>query len=727
MANDVSKVRLIRFGTFELDVPSGELRKGGTRLNLQEQPLQFLLALLQRPGELVSREELVQRLWASHTFVDFEHGLNAAVKRMRDTLGDSAETPRFIETVPRRGYRFIAPVEIVEAGGSARPSRRSYASGRIIVASTAAVVVVALTALLSGRLPRSNPGEALPPHVLTLTSMNGFEAGEIAPDGQHLVFESDGEQANNRDIYVKLIGAPDVQRLTTDPAPDLGPAWSHDGRQITYVRLARYGFQPGWGFQPGSRVRVMSALGGGDRQVRDVSVSVPARWSPDDRYVVAGHVAEPGGADPSNGVYLIPLEGGEPRALTRPKPPEVHYAPAFSPDARHLAFISCDDSTNLSCGLYVLDVNPAYKVISTPRRVAPSERGTSIMGVTWSADSKSLIYGANSLGFSYLWRVAIEGEARPERIEAAGESAAFPKMAPGGDRLTFSRFVDDPDIYRVQRGRPAEPIVRSTQYDGNVQFSGDGHRIAFCSQRNVDTLDVWAANADGSSPTQLTHGPNRWQCSPAWSPDGQHVAFDSQSPDGSWHIWIVDSQGGSLQQVTNYAGDQNHPTWSHDGNWLYYVWRQPDAGEFWQRDVWRTHRVTGVKEQVTRDGHAVAVRESADGRMVFYQTTLPKGPLMAMARDGGTGRVLVTCSVSSGLAVTAGAVYYIPCENEFPAAPLVRSIDPVTRMERDVGRLEDFGYATNPGTFAVSPDGQTILYGRQIRSGADVIMIEHFR
>ena len=102
--------RLFRFGVFELDAFSGELRKSGTRLSVQDQPLQVLKLLLERPGELVTREELRQQLWPSDTFVGFEHGLNAAVGRLRETLGDSADTPRFIETLPRRGYRFIGTV-----------------------------------------------------------------------------------------------------------------------------------------------------------------------------------------------------------------------------------------------------------------------------------------------------------------------------------------------------------------------------------------------------------------------------------------------------------------------------------------------------------------------------------------------------------------------------------------------------------------------------------------
>ena len=101
---------LVRFGAFELDLRTGELRKGGVRINLPDQPFQVLKTLLDRPGELVTREELRQRLWSAETFVDFEHGLNAAVRRLRDALGDSADVPRFVETLPRRGYRFIAPV-----------------------------------------------------------------------------------------------------------------------------------------------------------------------------------------------------------------------------------------------------------------------------------------------------------------------------------------------------------------------------------------------------------------------------------------------------------------------------------------------------------------------------------------------------------------------------------------------------------------------------------------
>ena len=111
MATTSNSVKVIRFGVFELDLQGGELRKSGLRMKLQEQPFQVLAALLERPGELVGKEELRKRLWPDDTFVDFDHGLGSAINRLRDALGDSAENPRFVETLPRRGYRFIAPVD----------------------------------------------------------------------------------------------------------------------------------------------------------------------------------------------------------------------------------------------------------------------------------------------------------------------------------------------------------------------------------------------------------------------------------------------------------------------------------------------------------------------------------------------------------------------------------------------------------------------------------------
>jgi DNA-binding winged helix-turn-helix (wHTH) protein len=164
----IARARIVRFGTFEADLSARQLRKSGVRIKLQRQPFEILAMLLERPGELVTREDVQQRLWPTDTFVDFDHGVNTAINRLREALGDSAENPRFIETVPRRGYQFIAPIEshasvlpgsnaaVASSSGAGRgttqdapriPKRRP-----VVLAAAAAVAITLLAGLSSGRV-----------------------------------------------------------------------------------------------------------------------------------------------------------------------------------------------------------------------------------------------------------------------------------------------------------------------------------------------------------------------------------------------------------------------------------------------------------------------------------------------------------------------------------------------------------------------------------------------
>src|SRR5579863_9702890 len=121
MQDDLRDRPRLCFGVFEIDIPAGELRKHGLRIRLQEQPFQVLAILLEHAGKVVTREELQKKLWPADTFVDFDHGLNKAINKIRDALGDSAESPRFVETVARRGYRFLAEVKAVESDAALVP------------------------------------------------------------------------------------------------------------------------------------------------------------------------------------------------------------------------------------------------------------------------------------------------------------------------------------------------------------------------------------------------------------------------------------------------------------------------------------------------------------------------------------------------------------------------------------------------------------------------------
>ena len=265
--------RIVRFGTFHLDVRTGELRKNGTQINLPEQPFQVLEALLERPGELVTREELRHRLWSADTFVDFEHGLNAAVRRLRDALGDSAETPRFIETLPRRGYRFIAPViqppapegapdhseEKTSAtlpAPSVTPARpRARARALAVVATTALVAAAALWA--SGYRPWASASG-----LITTSDVN--------PDAQRhsTVVEAQKHYLRGRSEWSKDTAVGHQKAMehflkAVELDPSYALAWS--GLADTYILLGSDGFLPMREAYPLAKTAAMKALDLDDR------------------------------------------------------------------------------------------------------------------------------------------------------------------------------------------------------------------------------------------------------------------------------------------------------------------------------------------------------------------------------------------------------------------------------------------------------------------------------
>jgi predicted glycogen debranching enzyme len=167
----------LRFGVFEIDLRSGELRRQGARIKLQEQPFQVLAVLLQHPGDVVTREELRQRLWSADTFVDFDDGVNTAIKKIRDVLGDSAEKPRFVETLPRRGYRFLAPVHEIAVSGATPQARPSTSSDEAIRTDTGSIASGAVSA---GRDICGSLRDASEREWLVTNGIGGFASGTVS-------------------------------------------------------------------------------------------------------------------------------------------------------------------------------------------------------------------------------------------------------------------------------------------------------------------------------------------------------------------------------------------------------------------------------------------------------------------------------------------------------------------------------------------------------------------
>ena len=230
-------------------------------------------------------------------------------------------------------------------------------------------------------------------------------------------------------------------------------------------------------------------------------------------------------------------------------------------------------------------------------------------------------------------------------------------------------------------------------------------------------MEVWVAAADGTGAEQLTHGPGRWQCSPHWSPDGRQIAFDSNAEDGRWHIWTIDAAGGTPRQVTRDAGDQNIPSWSRDGRWIYYSWAQGA-----ERDIWRIPAAGGARQRITSDGVGLVGLESADGKSLLYLTR-HESPLLAVPLTGGPPHQLLACVDGTAFAVGPESVYYVACGSDEAA---VRVRNSATGDEQLLGTLERYDRWI-PASFSVSPDGSTVLYQRTVKVDMDLMLIENFR
>src|SRR5882762_1093210 len=228
-ANSASSI--VRFGRFEVNFQSGELRHAGQKVKLQEQPFQVLATLLERPGEVVTRDELRSRLWPEDTFVDFDHGLNAAIKRLRDALGESADAPVFIETMARRGYRFMAPVDGSSAPSGiatlAAPERiKTFFSRHRVGAALVSLIVLGVLGWAAWRFP-SRPTQVVERRLTTNSSENSVNSAVASPDGKYLAY------TDNTGMYLKLIRTGETHLVPLPPNFSVSTLdWFPDGSHV---------------------------------------------------------------------------------------------------------------------------------------------------------------------------------------------------------------------------------------------------------------------------------------------------------------------------------------------------------------------------------------------------------------------------------------------------------------------------------------------------------------
>ena len=547
-----------RFDRFQIDLTSGELRTSdGTLIRIQQQPLQILRLLLEAEGRVVSREQLRVALWSDDTFVGFEHGVNTAVKKLRQGLGDSVENPRFVETIPKVGYRFLVPVEwtpgpddvqkpqnavFVSPGGAAvaepldrkrwLTTRTSVVTGLIAIAGLVSIFVLYRSPLLRPKAPE-------PSMSLAVTSVGEKYSPSLSPDGKQLAFSWNGGSGPYFSIYVKLIGTEEPLRLTREQSADYNPVWSPDGHYIAFCRI-----------QKGETgIYIVPALGGAERKVRDTHWEERdfyevfwyfgrLSWSPDGKSLAFSDRTS--GNEPTS-IYLLSLDSLSVRRVTSASGLPGDYNPAFSPDGATLAF---NRGTQGVEAIYTLPVAGGEE----RRLLTGSQFG---WGLAWTADGRDIVFGSAAWleASGWLWKVSAHG-GEPERLQF-GQGGTEPSIR--GNRLVYARQITNLNMWRRQLDSsnasiPSGRFLPSTTIESGPQFSPDGSMIAFESTRS-GAYEVWVCRTDGSNVLQLTHF-NSVTGTPRWSPDGQQIAFDSRV-SGNADVFVVDSRGGSPRRLTS--------------------------------------------------------------------------------------------------------------------------------------------------------------------------------
>ena len=528
-----------RVGEFEVDLRCGEVRRNGDKIKLQQRPFQILAALLQHPGEVVTREEIRLKLWPTDIFVDFEHSINTAVNKLREALGDNAENPRFIETLPRYGYRLLTPVEILDGNGgppqveamavslperdqdASSTKRRSPLSVRIGALLT--VSVAALFLSFAWYRPRTPSGPAWMP--ITKFS-DSTTSPALSPDGRTIAFIRGPETfVTPGQVYVKTLPDGEPVQLTHDSLPKMAPAFSPDGTRIAYTATSRNFEWNTW---------VVPVLGGEPQKLMPNAAALT--WA-DGQHVVFSEM--------KSGLLMGIETATESRADQR----DI-YMPAYIGGMAHRSWVSPDRKWILVSEMDSVGWRPCRVVpfdgSTGGETVGPKDARCTYAG--WSADGKMMYFSADAGDGYHIWRQKFPAGV-PEQMTFGPTEEEGIAVSPDGRTLVTSAGIKESSVWvhdsRGDRqisgeGFATVPGLGLGSGPGYV-FSPDGKKLFYLVRKQASRAwaagELWVSDLDSRRSEAVLPGISMSNFHIL--PDGERVAYAAPDSKGNSHVWLA--------------------------------------------------------------------------------------------------------------------------------------------------------------------------------------------
>ncbi len=714
------------FGQYRVDLNKRRLLCGeGETVHLAPKEFELLLVLIENRERVVDKNELLEKLW-SDVLVE-EGTLTRNISRLRQALGENKNAPRFIETTPKFGYRFIAEVTEEKDELQVENNTQSYAPSshdETAVQNSAqktnrsswlpfAVVVVSILLLLTtvffvrSVLNKRSAQTSNAPKIVPFSGLAGREdMPAFSQDGKQLAFAWKENVEGNFDIYIKLIGAGAPLRLTTDAADDVNPAWSPDGRFVAFVRS--------WSNR--SEVILVPALGGAERKVCELkTIWSHVAWSPDGKSLL---VSDGETMQSRVGLFLVNIETGAKFRLTTPQGFASDENAVFSPNGKTLAFKrtiyrSAED-------IFITDVNA-----NESKRLTFGN--APINGLTWTSDSAEILFSSYRENANVLLSVNTT-DGKEELLTVVGRNAINPSMATNGHTLAFVEKQQDTNIWLTNL--PYKPdmenqhnsqikLINSNRADHSPQFSPDGKRIVFVSSR-TGSEEIWVSEADGSNPTQLTSFGGPSTGTPRWSTDGKQIVFDSR-PDKHGDIFTISANGGTPRRLTTLSSHDVIPNWSRDGKWIYFCSNRSGTLQIWKMPSNGSETI-----QITKQGGMEAF-ESVDEKYIYYSKARGISELWRVSKNSGVEEPvpeLSKAALSRNWAISNLGIYFVSKEGE--SFYQLKFFDFATRQTSVILNSVKEPVWLFPG-LAVSPDASQILYTQNDQLTSSIMLLENFR